>query len=132
MDRVVGNEVLLPLDHGQRYDAYIFDNARSATIESNHIEGYIAGAQSAIHVSGGFSHTIANNDIDTVVGNAMVPHWLVANGPFVNFRATNNGIAGRILTPALFTNRAPLFNEGGVPQIITHAGNAGAGDSGFP
>jgi len=91
------------------------------------------GAQSAIHVSGGFSHAIANNDIDVLVGGgAAVPHWLIANGPFVNFRATNNGCGGCILGPALFTNRAQQYNNGGVPQIITHGGNAGSGDSGFP
>ena len=133
MDRVVGNEILYPYDRGQRYDAYIFDGARSATIESNHIEGITAGAQSVIHVAGGFSHTIANNDINVLLGNgASVPHWLIAEGPFVNFRATNNGCGGCILGPALFTNRAKQYNNGGVPQIITHEGNAGSGDSGFP
>jgi hypothetical protein len=133
MDRVVGNEILYPTDSNQRYDAFIYDASRSSTIESNHIEGIIAGVQSVIHVSGGFSHAIMNNDIDVLVpGGASAPHWLVADGPFVNFQAFNNGCGGCILGPALFKNRSANYNDGGVKQIITHGGNAANGDSGFP
>jgi len=62
---------------------------------------------------------------------SAAPHWLIAEGPFVNFRATNNGCGGCVLGPALFTNRASSYN-GIVPQVITHSGNAANGDSGFP
>ena len=137
MDRVIGNEILYPTDNHQRYDSFIYDSTRSSTIESNHIEGIIAGAQSVIHVVGGFSHAIENNDIDVLsglgpLGPKAVPRWLVAEGPFVNFRAFNNGCAGCILGPALFRNQSADFNAGGVRQIITHGGNAVNGDAGFP
>jgi hypothetical protein len=137
LDRVVGNELLYPTDNHQRYDAFIYDATRSSTIESNHIEGIIAGVQSAIHVVGGFSHTIENNDVAVLteigaLGPRSAPHWLVAEGPFVNFRAFNNGCEGCILGPALFRNQSPDFNGGGVRQIITHGGNAVNGDAGFP
>ncbi|MBA2587872.1 MAG: hypothetical protein H0U98_04515 [Alphaproteobacteria bacterium] len=132
MDRVVGNEVLYPGDTNARFDSFIYDNARSSVIDSNHIEGILSGVQSAIHVAGGFSHTIINNDIDVLVNStSAAPHWLIADGPFVNFRATNNGCGGCVLGPALFTNRSPTYN-GIVPQVITHGGNAANGDSGFP
>jgi hypothetical protein len=128
MDRVVGNEILYPADN---------HSTRSSTIEANHIEGIISGVQSAIHVVGGFSHAIENNDIDVLsglgpLGPKAVPRWLVAEGPFVNFRAFNNGCAGCILGPALFRNQSADFNAGGVRQIITHGGNAVNGDTGFP
>ena len=111
----------------------MYDGSRSSTIEANHIEGVIKGAQSAIHVYGGFSHAVANNDIDVVGANGIaVAHWLVADGPFVNFRAVNNGCGGCILGPALFSSRAKNYNDGGVPQIVTHSGNAANGDVGFP
>jgi hypothetical protein len=137
LDRVVGNEILYPTDTHQRYDSFIYDATRSSTIEANHIEGIIPGVQSAIHVVGGFSHAIENNDIDVLaeIGAAGVkaaPHWLVTEGPFVNFRAFNNGCAGCILGPALFRNQSADFNAGGVRQIITHGGNAVNGDAGFP
>jgi len=135
MDRVVGNEILFPIDQGQRYDSFILDNARSSTIEANHIEGTIKGAQSAIHLIAGFSHTIVDNDIDVLTeGTNPVPHWLVADGPFVNVRVFNNGVAGIVMGPALFNGAAsqPNFNLGGVRQVITHGGNARNGDSGFP
>jgi hypothetical protein len=135
MDRVVGNEILYPSDNHQRYDAFIYDASRSSTIESNHIEGIIAGVQSAIHVLGGFSHAVTDNDIDVLTKVPdPAPHWLVAEGPFVNFRAFNNGAAGVLLGPAYFNGPAsqPNFNLGGVRQIITHGGNASNGDSGFP
>jgi hypothetical protein len=135
MDRIVGNEILAPYGTAATYDAFIYDNSRSSTIESNHIEGVVAGVQSAIHVVGGFSHAIDNNDVDVTSrpsGNAAAPHWLIAEGPFTNFRAFNNGCAGCILGPALFTNKSPDFNPGLVRQIITHGGNAANGDSGFP
>jgi hypothetical protein len=132
MDRVVGNELLYPNDDHVRFDSMIYDSARSSTIEANHIEAILPGLQSAIHVVGGFSHAILNNDIDVLANTiSAAPHWLVAEGPFVNFRATNNGCGGCVLGPALFTNRASTFN-GIVPQIITHGGNAANGDSGFP
>jgi hypothetical protein len=135
MDRVIGNEILYPLDQGQRYDSFIFDGSRSSTIEANHIEGIIKGAQSAIHLIQGFSHAVIDNDIDVViVGRTPAPHWLVAEGPFVNLRVFNNGMAGGVLGPALFNGAAsqPNYNLGGVRQIITHGGNAVDGDSGFP
>jgi hypothetical protein len=66
------------------------------------------------------------------LGPKGVPRWLVAEGPFVNFRAFNNGCAGCILGPALFRNQSTDFNAGGVRQIITHGGNAVNGDAGFP
>jgi hypothetical protein len=133
MDRVVGNEILYPSDTGQPYDSMIYDGSRSSTIESNHIEAVIPRGQSAIHVSGGFSHTIDNNDIDVLTpAGRSVPHWLIAEGPFVNFRAFNNGCGGCILGPALFRNNSRTYNDGGVPQIITHGGNAANGDVGFP
>jgi hypothetical protein len=137
MDRVVGNEILYPTDTHQRYDSFIYDATRSSTIEANHIEGIIPGVQSAIHVVGGFSHAIENNDIDVLtkigtLGPAAAPHWLVAEGPFVNFSAFNNGCAGCILGPALFKNHSVDFNAGGVRQVITHGGNAVNGDAGFP
>ena len=137
MDRIVGNEILYPTDNHQRYDSFIYDASRSSTIESNHIEGIIAGVQSAIHVVGGFSHTIENNDVAVLteigaLGPRSAPHWLVAEGPFVNLRAFNNGCEGCILGPALFRNQSPDFNAGGVRQIITHGGNAVNGDAGFP
>jgi len=137
MDRVVGNEILYPTNTNQRYDSFIYDATRSSTIEGNHIEGIIPGVQSAIHVMGGFSHTIANNDIAVLteigaLGPKSAPHWLVAEGPFVNFRAVNNGCEGCILNPALFRNQAPDFNGGGVRQTITHEGNGTNGDAGFP
>ncbi len=132
MDRVVGNELLYPGNNDKPYDSFIYDGARSSTIEANHIEGVVPGVRSVIHVVGGFSHTIINNDIDVLVNTASAaPHWLIAEGPFVNFRATNNGCAGCVLGPALFTSRATTYN-GIVPQIITHGGNAANGDSGFP
>jgi len=133
MNRVVGNELLYPTDSHAPYDSFIYDNARSSTIVSNHIEGAVSGVQSVIHVLGGFSHTIADNDIDVGVNtnNLAAPHWLIANGPFVNFRAVNNGCAGCVLGPALFTSRATTYN-GVVPQVITHGGNAANGDNGFP
>lgn len=132
MDRVVGNELLYPGDNHQRFDSFIYDSSLSSTIEANHIEGIVSGVQSAIHVAGGYSHTIMNNDVDVLasIGHAA-PHWLVAEGPFVNFRATNNGCGGCVLGPAQFTNRASSYN-GIVPQVITHGGNAANGDSGFP
>ena len=137
MDRVVGNELLYPTDNHQRYDSFIYDATRSSTIESNHIEGIITGVQSAIHVIGGFGHAIENNDVAVLteigaLGPRSAPHWLVAEGPFVNFRAFNNGCEGCILGPALFRNQSPDFNAGGVRQIITHGGNAVNGDAGFP
>jgi hypothetical protein len=132
MDRVVGNELLYPGDNHQRFDSFIYDASRSSTIEGNHIEGIVSGVQSAIHVVGGFSHAILNNDIDVLASStSAAPHWLVAEGPFVNFRATNNGCGGCVLGPALFPNRASTYN-GIVPQVITHGGNAANGDSGFP
>ncbi|MFO1249442.1 MAG: hypothetical protein U1E93_14800 [Alphaproteobacteria bacterium] len=132
MDRVVGNELLYPGDNHQPFDSFIYDSSRSSTIEANHIEGIVSGVKSAIHVVGGFSHAILNNDIDVLANSASAaPHWLVAEGPFVNFRATNNGCGGCVLGPALFTNRASTYN-GIVPQVITHGGNAANGDSGFP
>lgn len=136
MDRVVGNELLYPIDNHQRYDAFIYDATRSSTIESNHIEGIISGVQSVIHVVGGFSHTIENNDVAVLselgaLGPKAAPHWLVADGPFVNFRAVNNGCTGCVLGPALFSNQSSNFN-GSVRQIITHEGNAVNGDAGFP
>lgn len=135
MDRVIGNEILYPIDQGQRYDSFIFDSSRSSTIEANHIEGSIKGVQSAIHLVQGFSHTIVDNDVDVLtVGINPAPHWLVAEGPFVNVRVFNNGVAGIIMGPAFFNGAAsqPNFNFGGVRQIITHGGNALNGDSGFP
>ena len=138
MDRVVGNEILYPKDNHQPYDAFIYDATRSSTIEGNHIEGIVSGLQSIIHVVGGFSHAIENNDVAgvvavrRVVGVKPVPHWLVAEGPFVNFRATNNGCEGCILGPALFTNHSPDSGRGGVRQTITHGGNSSNGDLGFP
>jgi hypothetical protein len=135
MDRVVGNEILFPIDQGQRYDSFILDNARSSTIEANHIEGTIKGVQSAIHLVAGFSHSIVDNDVDVLTeGTNPAPHWLVADGPFVNLRVFNNGVAGIVMGPALFNGAAsqPNFNMGGVRQIITHGGNARNGDFGFP
>jgi hypothetical protein len=137
MDRVVGNELLYPTDTHQRYDSFIYDATRSSTIEGNHIEGIIPGVQSAIHVVGGFSHAIENNDVAVLteigaLGPKSAPHWLVTEGPFVNFRAFNNGCEGCILGPALFRNHSPDFNAGGVRQVITHGGNAVNGDAGFP
>jgi len=135
MDRVVGNEILNPLDQGQRYDSFILDNARSSTVEANHIEGAIKGVQSAIHLIGGFSHSIADNDIDVVTeGTTPAPHWLIGDGPFVNVRVFNNGVAGIVMGPALFNGAAsqPYYNDGGVHQIVTHGGNAVNGDAGFP
>jgi hypothetical protein len=135
MDRLVGNELLYPIDQGQRYDSFILDNARSSTIEANHIEGTIKGAQSAIHLVVGFSHSVVDNDIDVLTDSSNpVPHWLVADGPFVNVRVFNNGVAGIVMGPALFNGAAsqPNFNLGGVHQTITHGGNAKNGDSGFP
>lgn len=132
MNRVVGNELLYPGDTHTRFDSFIYDNARSSVIDSNHIEGIVSGVQSAIHVVGGFSHSIINNDIDVLANTvSAAPHWLIAEGPFVNFRATNNGCGGCVLGPALFTNRASSYN-GIVPQVITHSGNAANGDNGFP
>ena len=53
---------------------------------------------------GGFSHAILNNDIDVMINTVSgVPHWLVAEGPFVNFRAFNNGCGGCVLQPAQFS-----------------------------
>lgn len=135
MDRVVGNEILYPTDAKQAYDSFIYDGTRSSVIESNHIEGIIAGVQSVIHVVGGFSHSVENNDIDVLKNASRVeaaPHWLVTDGPFVNFRAFNNGCGGCILGPALFRNQSTDFNAGGVRQVITHGGNAANGDAGFP
>ena len=133
MDRIVGNELLYPTDSHAPYDSFIYDSARSSTIESNHIEGIVSGVKSAIHVVGGFSTAILNNDIDVLANTASAaPHWLVAEGPFVNFRAFNNGCGGCVLGPALFSNKSPTYNNGGVPQIITHGGNAANGDAGFP
>lgn len=135
MDRVVANELLYPSDSHQSYDSFIYDSTRSSTIVSNHIEGVISGVQSVIHVAGGFSHSIEDNDIDVLTtGNRVeaAPHWLIAEGPFVNFRAVNNGCAGCILGPALFRNHSVDFGHGGVRQIITHGGNAVNGDAGFP
>ena len=137
MDRVVGNEILYPTDNHQRYDSLIYDATRSSTIEGNHIEAIIRGVQSAIHVVGGFSHTIENNDVAVLtelgrLGPRSAPHWLVTEGPFVNFRAFNNGCEGCILGPALFRNQSADFNAGGVRQLITHGGNAVNGDAGFP
>ena len=135
MDRVVQNHILYPSDIHQKYNSFIFDATRSSTIESNHIEGVIPGVQSAIHVVGGFSHAVENNDIDVLsTGNRVeaAPHWLITEGPFVNFRAFNNGCGGCILGPALFRNQSVDFNHGGVRQIITHGGNAVNGDAGFP
>jgi hypothetical protein len=135
MDRVVANEVLGPADFGQRYDSFIYDNTRSSTVASNHIEGAIKGGLSAIHVVQGFSHAITDNDIDVVtVGITTVPNWLVADGPFVNLRVFNNGCAGCLLNPARFNATAfsPNFNLGGVHQKITHGGNSNDGDKGFP
>lgn len=134
MDRVVGNEILFPIDQGQRYDSFILDNARSSTIEANHIEGTIKGVQSAIHLVAGFSHSIVDNDIDVLTeGTNPAPHWLVADGPFVNLRVFNNGVGGIVMGPALFNNASQTnYNLGGVRQIITHGGNAINGDSGFP
>jgi hypothetical protein len=137
MDRVVGNEILYPTDTHQRYDSFIYDATRSSTIEGNHIEGIISGVQSAIHVVGGFSHAIENNDVAVLteigaLGPRSAPHWLVTEGPFVNFRAFNNGCEGCILGPALFRNHSVDFNAGGVRQVITHGGNAVNGDAGFP
>lgn len=132
MDRVVGNELLYPSDPNARFDSFIYDAATSSTIEANHIEGIVSGVQSAIHVVAGASHTIMNNDIDVLAKlGVAAPHWLIAEGPFVNFRATNNGCAGCVLGPALFTNKSTHYNPI-VPQIITHAGNAANGDQGFP
>lgn len=138
MDRVVGNEILYPADNHQRYDSFIYDATRSSEIQGNHIEGIVSGLQSNIHVVGGFSHAIENNDVAGVVkitpvlGITPAPHWLVAEGPFVNFRAFNNGCEGCILSPALFRNHSQDFNAGGVRQTITHGGNASNGDLGFP
>jgi hypothetical protein len=135
MDRIVGNEILYPNDTKQKYDSFIYDGTRSSTIESNHIEGIISGVQSAIHIVGGFSHTIENNDIDVLTDGSRgqaAPHWLITEGPFVNLRAFNNGCAGIILGPALFRNQSADFNAGGVRQVITHGGNAANGDVGFP
>jgi hypothetical protein len=132
MDRIVGNEILYPSDIHQRYDSFIYDGARSSTIEGNHIEGLVSNGLSAIHVAGGFTHAIVNNDVDVALSvNHPIPHWLIAEGPFVNFRATNNGCAGCVLGPALFTNKGNMYNPI-VPQIITHGGNAANADSGFP
>ena len=133
MDRVVGNEILYPTDSHTPYDSFIYDAAHSSTIEANHIEGIITGVQSAIHVVGGVSTAILNNDIDVLVNTVRAaPHWLIAEGPFVNFSAFNNGCGGCAMGPALFTNRSPNYNNAGVPQIITHGGNAANGDTGFP
>jgi hypothetical protein len=135
MDRIVANEFLVPTDTPPVYDAMIFDASRSSNIESNHMEAYLPGIKAAIHVVGGFSHTIDNNDIDVLTGSGgdrTTPHWLIAEGPFTNFRAFNNGCAGCTMGPALFTNKSKDFNPGFVPQIITHGGNAGSGDIGFP
>lgn len=136
MDRVVENEILYPSDFGQRYDAFIYDGTRSSTIESNHIEGQIKNGRSAIHLAGGFSHSIQNNDIDVVVSSGVAaPNWLIADGKFVNLRVVNNGCGGCIPGPALFNGGKPVetyYNDGGVRQVITHAGNAGNGDAGFP
>jgi hypothetical protein len=44
-DRVVGNGILALTDFGQAYDAFIYDASRSSTIEANHIEGAIRGAE---------------------------------------------------------------------------------------
>jgi hypothetical protein len=135
MDRVVGNEILYPIDHGQRYDSFIFDNTRSSTIEANHIEGSIKGVQSAIHLVQGFSHSIVDNDVDVLTtGINPAPHWLVVEGPVVNLRVFNNGVAGVFLGPAYFDGPAsqPNYNLNGIRQVITHGGNAGNGDSGFP
>jgi hypothetical protein len=132
MDRVVGNELLYPNDSHTRFDSFIYDAATSSTIEANHIEGIVSGVQSAIHVVAGGSHSIMNNDIDVLANlSVAAPHWLIAEGPFVNFRATNNGCAGCVLGPALFPNRSNHYNPI-VPQIITHGGNAANGDEGFP
>jgi hypothetical protein len=135
MDRIVGNELLYPQNTPPSYDSFIYDATRSSTIEANHIEGIVEGVQSVIHVVGGFSHTIQNNDLDVLTQGSRVaaaPHWLVAEGPFVNFNAFNNGCGGCILGPALFKNHSVDFNAGGVRQIITHGGNAVNGDAGFP
>jgi hypothetical protein len=135
MDRIVGNEILFPNNTPSVYDAMIFDSTRSSTIESNHIEAVLPGIKSAIHVVGGFSHAIDNNYIDVLTqsrGDRAAPNWLIAEGPFTNFRAFNNGCAGCTMGPALFTNKAREYNPGFVPQIITHGGNGGSGDSGFP
>jgi hypothetical protein len=136
MDRIVENEILYPSDFGQRYDAFIYDGAWSSTIESNHIEGQIKNGLSAIHLDGGFTHSIQNNDIDAVVRSGVsVPNWLLADGKFVNLRVVNNGCGGCILGPALFNGGKGVtayFNDGGVRQNITHAGNAANGDAGFP
>ena len=136
MDRVVANEILYPSDFGQRYDSFIYDGAWSSTIESNHIEGQVKNGISAIHLGGGFTHGIQNNDIDAVVRSGVaVPNWLLADGKFVNLRVVNNGCGGCILGPALFNGGkgvSAYFNDGGVRQIITHAGNAANGDAGFP
>ena len=135
MDRIVGNELLYPQNTPPTYDSFIYDATRSSTIEGNHIEGILEGVQSAIHVVGGFSHSIQNNDIDVLSRGSPVtaaPRWLVTEGPFVNFNASNNGCGGCILGPALFKNRSPDFNGGGVRQVITHGGNASNGDAGFP
>lgn len=135
MDRIVANELLVPTNTQPIYDAMILDSSRSSTIESNHMEAYLPGIKAAIHVVGGFSHAIDNNDIDVLMGTSgdrTVPYWLVAEGPFTNFRAFNNGCAGCTMGPALFTNKSKDFNPGFVPQIITHGGNAGSGDIGFP
>jgi len=135
MDRIVGNELLYPINTPPSYDTFIYDASRSSTIEANHIEGIVDGVQSAIHVVGGFSHAIQNNDIDVLTKGsrlAAAPHWLIAEGPFVNFSAFNNGCGGCILGAALFKNHSTDFNAGGVRQIITHGGNAVNGDAGFP
>ena len=132
MDRVVGNELLYPSDIHQRFDSFIYDAAHSSTIEGNHIEGIASNGQSAIHVVSGFRHAIVNNDVDVMLDTLhRVPHWLIADGPFVNFRATNNGCGGCVLGPALFTNQGKMYNNI-VPQLITHGGNAADGDQGFP
>jgi hypothetical protein len=135
MNRVVANEILSPAEFGQRYDSFIYDNTRSSVIEGNHIEGNIKGVQSIIHLVQGFSHSVVDNDLDVfTAGINPPPHWLVAEGPFVNVRVFNNGVAGVFLSPAYFNGPAsqPNYSLGGVRQVITHGGNAGSGDSGFP
>jgi hypothetical protein len=128
-DRVVGNELLYPTDFGQTVTCYICDNGESTVIDSNHIEGIIPTATSVIKIAAGYNHVIQNNDID-VAGAA---NWLWVDTDLTALTVTGNGCAGCILNVARFqAGTLYYYNNGGVRQIITHSGNNGNADSGFP
>lgn len=132
-DTIQNGQLLLIADTGagQTVDSMLLDTARSSTISNLFFEAAApAGGAitSVIHLNGGFSAGIHDNNI----GTTSPPRWLTVDGIYTNITAINNGSSGGIISRAVFNNGNYFFNGSGLQQNIVHFGNTLNADFGWP